>query len=302
MKLYSYNCELKFCTAQIIDVFNEIPVKRYDENGLEIDSITVPCVYGNRGRILKTLENKPANLKIPLCSLWMNSFSRDQNRVHSVNDAIQYSLSNYDPIYNIGIPININYSLSIICKFQEDLDQILSNFVVNFNPDIYVAWPHPFKTGNIKSQIIWNGDMTLNYPEDEAQQKPYRIIAETSFTLKTWLFPGTGINNKPLPSISGIIENINTGAYDNNLNQFYPTPTLDSFTEYKQKILNGIIDINKNADLIPQYGDKCWFYLLNPIYDPESQYGFDTDKIYEDSISKVYEDYTTGEMYEALNY
>ena len=50
---------------------------------------------------------------------------------HSLNVDGHFDIRNM-----IANPININYQVSILTKYQEDLDQILGNFVPFFNPDV----------------------------------------------------------------------------------------------------------------------------------------------------------------------
>jgi hypothetical protein len=40
----------------------------------------------------------------------------------------------------------------------------------------------------IRSEVLWNGNIALSYPTDINASEKYRIIGDTSFTIKGWLF------------------------------------------------------------------------------------------------------------------
>lgn len=270
MKFISYNRELNIATSQVIDVFNNIRIKRWNGQSLQ-KTILVPCVYGNRSRVLKSLENRNKTLKVPMISVNKTNLSRDVARVHSVNDGLFFSGTNFNLNDNVGVPINIEFEVSIITKYESDLDQIISNFIAMMNPDIYVSWPNPKGQGNIKSQIVWEGDMSIEYPEDISETEPWRVIGTASFTYKTWMFPGEGLyDNNPENPLgnsdgSGRIEHINlcegeaiSGNFDipgadigtgQKWNRWYDVPSYMSVDEYCENVSQGLIS-NGNYDEI----------------------------------------------------
>jgi len=106
--------------------------------------------------------------------------------------------------------------MSIITRFQEDLDQIITNFVPYCDPYIVVSWKMPYTGLEIRSHIIWSGDISINAPVDIAHDTAYRWVADTSFTIEGWLFK--------LPSDpEGIIYKIDTSftAVDQIFDDYY---------------------------------------------------------------------------------
>jgi hypothetical protein len=55
-------------------------------------------------------------------------------------------------------------------------------------------WPDtvPGKTIEIRSAVVWNEQVTMEYPTDLQNTSPLRFIANTSFTVKGWLFKNSG--------------------------------------------------------------------------------------------------------------
>ena len=96
--------------------------------------------------------------------------------------------------------------MSIMTKFQTDMDQILSNFVPYNNPYIIISWVVPTSQNlssnlEIRSEVLWDGSLTLDYPVEISGTQPARIIADTSFTMKGWLFKGASEDVKNIFTI-----------------------------------------------------------------------------------------------------
>lgn len=241
MKLYSYNAELRTATAQMLDVFNDIIIYRYNDAGKQT-SVSVPCLYGQSSEILKNEQNRNKTINPPLMALTVNSYSRDAARAHSVNDGLLFGKDSQDIqsiLFNTATPININYTLEIVAFFQNDIDGVISNIIPNFNPDIFVVWPNPKdSTKNIKSRIVWDGSVNIQYDNANATQK--RLLHATmGFAYHTWMFPGERDNL----SLSGTILHI---VLDNELSGniiggIYDVPRSISFDAYEQSILAGDI-------------------------------------------------------------
>ena len=91
------------------------------------------------------------------------------------------------------VPINIAVNMSILAKYQSDMDQILSNFIPYSNPYIIISWkvPTEFVTDvqEIRTEVEWSGAVSLDYPTDVDPNSPARIAGDTSFTIKGYLFP-----------------------------------------------------------------------------------------------------------------
>jgi hypothetical protein len=84
--------------------------------------------------------------------------------------------------------------MSIIARYQSDMDQVLSNFIPFNNPYIILSWtiPKVFNlpyTQEIRTEVLWNGNINFEYPTDINGQQKALIVANTGFTIKGWLFP-----------------------------------------------------------------------------------------------------------------
>ena len=213
MKNRYYGFELKDMIRQFVTAFNSIVINRYNRSKTVIDELKVGFYYGPKERALHDIVNKAQSLKLPTIAVHYTSITRDTDRVFNKIPGFYYSKS---PSVSGGsldsdflatpIPVNIGISMSIMTKFQTDMDQILSNFVPYNNPYIIISWVVPTSQNlssnlEIRSEVLWDGSLTLDYPVEISGTQPARIIADTSFTMKGWLFKGASEDVKNIFTI-----------------------------------------------------------------------------------------------------
>lgn len=113
--------------------------------------------------------------------------------------------------YNIftPVPIDITYTVTIVSKYQSDIDMILSNFIPFFNKDLFFQCEHPkFTDLTYKNQVIMENTIQEDHiPEIEANQDDI-VTATCTFTFKTFLFCGTLKKERVVKEI--VQENIST--------------------------------------------------------------------------------------------
>jgi hypothetical protein len=211
MKNSAYNFELADLLRSFISALDGCVINRYhDQNRQIADRIEVAYVYAPKQKVLEDLVNKGANIKIPIVAITMTSLKRDTKRVFNkiqemyfsqgVGDSDIHSASDH---FRMPIPINISLSISILTKFQKDMDQILSNFIVNCNPYFVISWkvPEGFLSNvtEIRSKVRWDESVLLTTPINNinAETKSH-ITADTTFEIEGWLFtavPTTTVEN-----------------------------------------------------------------------------------------------------------
>jgi len=191
MKKYTYHFEVRTLIAQFIDAFNDIVVKRYNKDREEQDKIHVNFVYAPKSRVLHDIVNKAGHIKLPIVSVSINSITRDPSRVFNKVAGPLYTLSpeasGYEQLLQ-PIPVDIAINMSIVTRFQSDIDQIITNFAPYSDPYVVVSWKMPITNLEIRSKIVWSGAINLTEPTDISHNAFYRTVADTSFTIKGWLF------------------------------------------------------------------------------------------------------------------
>jgi hypothetical protein len=235
MKYRSYNSEILIATTLLVNIFNDIIIDRR-KHGLKRDfskpisldeivqqKLEIPCILGDRSIILKSLENEPGKYKLPIIILQNKSIKTDTSRMVDLHSDVfyqqdeQFSKLDVDHhLYNPqqlskkrGQPIIIDYDMTIITKYKEDMDQIFSNWAVHFRPDVYVKWWHPKnKINPLTSQILWSHNISNDLPIEYNPQNVFTYKLSTSFSFKSWLFYGMYSTENNFNDAQGLIKKI----------------------------------------------------------------------------------------------
>jgi hypothetical protein len=193
--------EIKDVLIQFISAFNDVVISRYNSAREDKDQISVRYVYAPKQRVLHDLVNKAQHITLPAIAVKIGDISYDKDRVfnkimgsyHPRVDKFQgHDLRTVSDHLPQPTPIDITVDMSILTKYQTDMDQILSNFIPYNNPYITISWPVPTELlqteQEIRSEVLWSGSLNIDYPVSITNSDPYRISADTSFTIKSWLF------------------------------------------------------------------------------------------------------------------
>lgn len=233
MRNYTFGWEIQTLLEQFIGAFNDVTIKRYNKSK-EVTSqnpIKVAYVYAPKQRVFNGLKNPaPGGLIVPVIAVNISGIARDQNRVFNKNDSFNIF---FNPNDNSGaflknilqpVPINISVNMTIITKYQNDMDQILSNFIPYCDPYIVISWKLPFTDNTntpyeIRSEILWGGSVNVQYPTDLNASQIFRITADTTFTIKGWLF-------KKLEEPFGKIYTIQSDYFADEVASIEPTDKL----------------------------------------------------------------------------
>jgi hypothetical protein len=213
---------------------DDIVVKRYNKFREPQDSIRCRFVYAPKQRVLADLLDKAQNIQLPVVALTNGGISRDPNRVFN---KIQGSyMTSSDPTVTNKlqqpVPIDLVINMTILTRFQEDYDQIVTNFVPYFDPYIIVSWRTPSMPDyEIRSQVVWSGNITATYPYDINATQVARVEGNTSFTFKGWLFKAKPTG--PEGTIFTVNSNFST---ESGLNSMLSLDALDSLTTERHTI------------------------------------------------------------------
>lgn len=202
MKQYTYHAEVMTMIEQFTAAFNDIIIKGYDGDGnlIEDSDKKVRFVYAPKQRVYETLNTPgPGGITVPVVSISLGGISRDKSRVFNKNEGFNIPYNTHEVpeqfLKNIPqpVPINITINMSIMTRYQQDMDQIISNFVPYCDPYIVISWKFPGLTESsvpfeIRSEVLWSGDIRPTYATELQASQPFRLTADTTFTIKGWIF------------------------------------------------------------------------------------------------------------------
>jgi len=230
MKNYTYNFEIKDLITQFVAAFDDTIIKRYDKNRKAKSEIEVRYVFGPKQRVMYDIVNKAQNLTLPAVAINITGVARDKDRVYNKLDKIyNFTSETKSTEIETPIPINIDIDLSIISRYMEDMDQIISNFVSYNTPYIIISWQEPNENPQlpireIRTEVLWNENISMEYPSDTTFTDKFRIVANTKFTIKGWLFKTKNREGAPIYEITNNFRKISV------TNIFSEDNILDSFT------------------------------------------------------------------------
>ncbi len=295
MKNLTYHFEIQDMLIQFVAAFDDVVIGRFNKNREEKEQIKVRYIHAPKQRVLHDIVNKAQNITLPVIAVNATSISRDTDRVFNKLDGFVFppNKKNNGWIESVDIPmplpIDISVSMSILGSFQSDVEQIISNFAPYCNPYVVISWRVPDAFGlqqvtEIRSTVIWDGNVTLEYPTDLDPNVKTRFIANTTFTIKGWLFqaaPADRIENIYFVDsnfrVSSKLEldRDNYSQFVSEQYQYDPTKNLLNETETVSisavpkitNILTSTLDEISGTKIVYSYNDKEPFVVYGENLD-----------------------------------
>jgi hypothetical protein len=183
----------------IINFFSDL-VCINDENNI----VNVKCIYANPERAIAKIQQEN-NIILPIVSVSQEKSALDSAR--SRYKTLLIHETKYDPVKNRAIrilslapvPVEITYNVNVWCKYKSDLDQIVEQIRLKFNPDADLSIPgHNL----VKAYLGEDGSTAQDL---QAEDKDDRIIKRSyTVTVSTYLN-----NPKFILTSNGAIERLN---------------------------------------------------------------------------------------------
>lgn len=251
MKDYTYNFEIKDLLTQFVAAFDDTVIKRYDKSGNARQEVEVRYVFAPKQRVMYDIINKAQNITLPVVSIDLTSISYDNDRVfNKLSNIHNYINETSNTQVHMPVPVNLQVNMSILCRYMQDMEQIITNFVPYSNPYIVISWKEPTSTGDIneiRTEIEWDQSINMNPPTELSYSDKFRAVADTSFTIKGWLFRNKNTRSTPIYFIDNNFINVRK---DFNFNQAISSLSYESFYDSLTAVadtdiisLSGIPDI-----------------------------------------------------------
>jgi hypothetical protein len=183
----------------MISAFNDIGYISTDDKFKEIK-----CLHANAERAIAKLKQEE-NIILPMLTISQTTSANDDSRRRQ--ESVLVNEKYWDKEKNRAFrvlslaprPVDISYSLNIWCKYNADMDQILEQVRLKFNPEMNV----PTKFSTLAKAFIEKENAV---GEDSAGDKEDRVIRKSfDIVLKTYV-----PNPKFLVTSTGKIEEFNS--------------------------------------------------------------------------------------------
>jgi hypothetical protein len=173
-----------------MNAMSDIVVKRFNVHKKPQDQIKTRLIYAPKQRVLADLLDRDQNLQLPVMSCSIGGIARDAGRVFNKILGM-YNTTTGNSVVNekMPIPIDMTMNVSLMTRYQSDMDQILTHLLPYINPYFTVSWRTPGRPDfEIRSNVFWSGNVSFNYPIEVTANQAAKVVADLSFTFKGWLF------------------------------------------------------------------------------------------------------------------
>lgn len=175
------------------NLFNNINIRRFNEDGTEKERFRVPISYGPSQKFLARLEagsnDQNTAITLPRLAFEMDNMTYDPERKQNSLNVIKEATGDGTVKYSYApVPYNFDFSLYIMVKNAEDgtqiLEQILPYFTPHFNvtinefPDLDIKKDIPVILNSVSQEDVYEGEF-------EARRA---IIWTLTFTLKSNIY------------------------------------------------------------------------------------------------------------------
>jgi hypothetical protein len=193
---YFYHEILRKTIISFGNLFNDISIKKKNDNNDVFSVIKVPLAYGPTQKFLARLEqqpelNKPIQITLPRMSFEFVGLTYDPTRkVTTTQTFLSKSVTDSTDVRKtyMPVPYNMEFELSIMCKINDDMLQIIEQIVPYFQPSYNLTVnliesigekrDIPVVLDNISMQDDYEGNFTTRRA----------LIYTLRFTAKTYLF------------------------------------------------------------------------------------------------------------------
>jgi hypothetical protein len=254
---YQYNQIIRKCVVGFGTLFNNIEIRKLNEDGSVYQRMKVPLAYGPRQKFLARLSEqpdlgRPNAITLPRMSFEMKGISYDPGRKQS---PIQFCLTNEDgeglKKTFVPVPYNLDFELNILTKTQDDALQITEQILPFFQPSFNLSIELVKEAGIIRDVPIIMKDIFFNdsYEGDFTTRRS--LVYTIKFTLKTYIYgptTDTGLIKKAIVKEFSTTD-VTTG---DRYRQYEVTPKA-----LEDKNNDGVIDTIDDSLLMP--GDDFGF-------------------------------------------
>ena len=195
---YFYNQTTRKYVAIFGTLFNQLTIQRVNGQGTTFQTAIVPLSYAPFQKILARVEqdanlNRQSAITLPRMSFEITSMQYDGERRISVRHKIPKTLRESDSSLNYvyaGAPYNLEFSLYIMAKYQEDATKIVEQIIPFFQPDFTVSAKIIENLPPLDVPIILNSVVNEELYEGDFTERRV-LIYQLDFTMKMKFFGPT---------------------------------------------------------------------------------------------------------------
>jgi hypothetical protein len=209
---YFYHEILRKTIIGFGSVFNEIVIKKKDDNNNTFSSIKVPLAYGPTQKFLARLDqqanlNKSVQITLPRMSFEFIGLTYDNSRkVTTTQTFLSSNVSDGTDVRKtyMPVPYNMEFELAIMTKINDDMLQIVEQILPYFQPSYNITINLIDTIGEKRDIPIVLDSISMqdDYEGDFSTRRA--LIYTLRFTAKIYLFGpiSTGVGKDIIKKVS----------------------------------------------------------------------------------------------------
>ena len=291
MNKYSFFFENENLLTQFVAAFDDTFLYRYDKNRIAKEKIKVRYVFGPKQRVLYDIVNQAKNITLPVISMEQKNIKRDSSRIQFKDQKMIRPHKGDRTLSRIPspVPVTCDVDVSIVANYKADIDQIVANFIPWCNPYFIISWkiPDEFEldfTDELRTEVTWGGSVDFENPVNMENTDKYRIIGNTSFNLKGWMFPSLETPQAPIYVVRTNFTAVSSGTTLNGYDSYWSLSAQDTtdvvlvsaYPEFTNSFYNGLpyhddLEISSDNDhVFGFYGKRfgfnnSWYLSGQPV-------------------------------------
>lgn len=193
---YFYNASTRKYVALFGTYFNQLKVMRLDNNQVTQQEMIVPISYAPFQKILARLEQNPdfkrkTAISLPRMSFELSNMQYDAERkispITKIRKTVTDDATGGRKFVYAGAPYNLDFSLYIMTKYQEDATKLLEQIIPFFQPDFTQTVRLIDGLEPIDIPLILNNVSMEDLYEGSFEERR-SILYTLNFTMKAWFF------------------------------------------------------------------------------------------------------------------
>lgn len=263
------------CITQFLAAFDDAFLYRYTKDFEQKEKINVRYVFGPKQRVLYDIVNQVKNITLPVISMEQTNIKRDSSRIQFKDQKITRPnvLDNrFISKIPTPVPVSMDVNVSIVANYKEDIDQIVSNFIPWCNPYFIISWKVPEDFGmdfidELRTEVTWSGVVDFENPTNIDHSEKYKIVGNTSFTIKGWLFPALETPQAPIYVVNTNFVAVSSGSTLTGYDEYWTLSAQDTtdnimisaYPEFTNTFYKGI-PVFENINITPNQDHVFTFY------------------------------------------
>ena len=178
-------------TLAFASLFKDIPFIKYDDNGVELERIKVPIIYGDKEKYVKRLDisQEKVQITLPRIEYGLLNIQYDPSRRTNQANKITGCTSNGSAYVHSPMPYNFNFELVLYTRNIEDANQIMEYIIPFFIPDYNMRINMVPELGITKTiPVTLTGDSQEEDSSGVYDSSVRSVFRTLTFTARSYLY------------------------------------------------------------------------------------------------------------------